>query len=307
MMGHTLDVTSSLQEVKNYLLDLQKRMCGFLEHEDGQANFLQDPWHHTEGGGGVTCVLAEGAIIEKAGVNFSHVHGLTLPQAATAKRPELADAPFQALGVSVVVHPLNPFVPTAHLNVRFIVIETTQQPVWWFGGGFDMTPYYGFEEDVIHWHKTAKSACEPFGEKIYSRFKKGCDDYFYLPHRHEPRGVGGIFYDDLNQWEFAQCFAFMQSVGNAFINAYQPIIAKRKSHPFGQKERDFQAYRRGRYVEFNLLYDRGTWFGLQSKGRTESILMSLPPLVTWKYAWKPGEGSEEERLYNQFLLVRDWV
>lgn len=297
----------NITEIKTYLLDLQNRVCSFLEKEDGQAKFQEDEWTYQEKGGGKTRVMVGGSVIEKAGVNFSHVQGGSLPPAATQKRPELADAPFQAIGVSLVIHPLNPYVPTCHANVRFIVVETKSGPIWWFGGGFDMTPYYGFEEDCQHWHLMSKAACDPFGEEIYPRFKKWCDDYFYLKHRNEPRGIGGLFYDDLNEWGIERSFEFMRSVGDHFIKAYQPILARRKHTPYGEKEREFQLYRRGRYVEFNLLYDRGTLFGLQSGGRTESILMSLPALVAWKYDWKPEQGSEEERLYKEFLVKREWV
>jgi len=307
MTDQKINTEMAVQEVKKYLLDLQNRIVGFLEFEEGKVKFLKDSWEHKSGGGGITRVLADGKVIEKAGVNFSHVFGASLPQAATQKRPELADAGFQALGVSVVVHPLNPYIPTCHLNVRFIMVETKQGPLWWFGGGFDMTPYYGFIEDAQHWHLMAKNACDPFGETVYPRFKQACDDYFYLKHRNEPRGIGGIFYDDLNEWGFEPCFAFMRSVGDHFIKAYQPIVVKRKSHPFNEKQREFQAYRRGRYVEFNLLYDRGTLFGIQSGGRTESILVSLPPSVTWKYDWQPEKGSEEEKLYQEFLVKKDWI
>lgn len=294
---------ADILEVKTYLLELQKRICCMLEAQDGNTMFREDAWNHrTGGGGGLTRVMEGGLVIEKAGVNFSHVFGTSLPQTATAKRPELAQKTFQATGVSVVVHPLNPYVPTAHANVRLVVVEDQ----WWFGGGFDLTPYYGHEEDCRHWHQMAKAACDPFGEEVYPRYKKWCDDYFYLKHRNEPRGIGGLFFDDLNAWGFEQCFAFIQSVGEHFIKAYQPIIAKRKSMPFGERERQFQSYRRGRYVEFNLLYDRGTLFGLQSEGRTESILMSLPPVVNWVYNWQPEVGSEEEKLYTHFLRPTAW-
>jgi coproporphyrinogen III oxidase len=297
-----------IAEVKDYLLALQNRICAMAEQEDGKARFFEDAWHHQYGGGGLTRVLADGAVLEKAGVNFSHVQGQQLPAAATARRPELANATFQALGVSVVMHPLNPYVPTSHMNVRCIVVERPEQePVWWFGGGFDLTPYYGHIEDVRHWHQMAKAACDPFGPDVYTNYKKWCDEYFYLKHRAEPRGVGGIFFDDLNQWGFDRCFAFMQSTAEHYIKGYQPILARRKNQPFGQRERDFQAYRRGRYVEFNLLYDRGTLFGLQSGGRTESILMSLPPLVRWQYDWQPVAGSPEAELYEYFLQPRDWI
>ncbi len=298
---------TAIASIKKYLLDLQNRLCDFLEQEDGSVKFIEDKWEHKESGGGLTRVLTDGAVIEKSGVNFSHISGLSLPPAATAKRPELAARPFQALGVSSVTHPLNPYVPTAHMNVRFVSVEKADgSTCWWFGGGLDLTPYYGFEEDCKHWHAVAKKACEPFGSGVYPRYKKWCDDYFYLKNRNEPRGIGGLFYDDLNEWDFERCFAFMQSVGDHFITAYQPIIAKRKHHVFGEREKSFQHYRRGRYVEYNLLYDRGTLFGLQSGGRTESILMSLPPSVTWKYNWHPELGSPEEELYTTFLVARDW-
>lgn len=294
--------------VKQFLLGLQNQICRMLEGEDGSATFREDAWEHKGGGGGLSRVLANGKVIEKAGVNFSHVQGLELPQAATLRRPELANSTFQALGISVVVHPLNPYIPTAHFNVRFILVEKTgQAPFWWFGGGFDLTPYYGFDEDCIHWHQMAKNACDPFGPGVYAKYKKWADDYFYLKHRNEPRGIGGLFYDDLNEWGFEQCFAFMRSVGEHFIKAYQPIIAKRKQSAYGQQQRDFQMYRRGRYVEFNLLYDRGTLFGLQSGGRTESILMSLPPSVTWRYDWRPEKGTPEEKLYSDYLKPKEWV
>lgn len=298
-----------LPKVKTYLLDLQNRICRAIEAEDGKASFLEEKWQHENGsGGGITRVMADGKVIEKGGVNFSHVSGLQLPQAATLKRPELADASFEAMGVSVVMHPLNPYVPTSHMNVRFIYVEKPgQDPLWWFGGGFDMTPYYGFDEDCQHWHLTAKEACEPFGAEVYPKLKKWCDEYFYLKNRHEPRGIGGIFFDDVNEWGFDRSFEFMQSVGNHYIKAYQTIVARRKNHAYTERERDFQLYRRGRYVEFNLLYDRGTLFGLQSGGRTESILMSLPPLVTWKYNWKPEKGTPEAELYDKYLVPRDWT
>jgi len=297
-----------IPEIKQYLLDLQNRLCHLFEKEDGQARFNEDLWTHEEGGGGITRVMADGAVIEKAGVNFSHVTGGSLPSAATLKRPELADARFQALGVSVVVHPQNPYVPTTHANVRCVVVEKPDGTLhWWFGGGFDLTPYYGFAEDCEHWHRMAKDACEPFGNTVYSRYKKWCDDYFYLKHRHEPRGIGGLFFDDLNEWGLDRSFAFIQNVAEYFIKAYQPIMARRKNLKYGERERHFQCYRRGRYVEFNLLYDRGTLFGIQSGGRTESILMSLPPHVEWKYNWMPEAGSAEEKLYKEFLVRREWV
>jgi coproporphyrinogen III oxidase len=294
--------------VKQYLLDLQNSICGFVESEDGRGKFLEEAWQHQHGGGGLTRVLAEGDVVEKAGVNFSHVHGFRLPQAATLKRPELRDAMCQAMGVSVVIHPRNPYAPTSHFNVRCIGAELpNKNTMWWFGGGFDLTPYYGFDEDCAHWHQQAKSACEPFGAEIYPQYKKWADDYFYLKHRDEQRGIGGIFFDDLNKWEFNRCFDFMKSVGAHYINAYQPILAKRKATPYGERERKFQLYRRGRYVEFNLLYDRGTLFGLQSNGRTESILMSLPPVVEWHYGFTPEAGTREAELYEKYLKPQDWV
>lgn len=294
--------------VKAYLLALQDDICRQLEAEDGQATFMEESWERPTGGGGRTRVLSEGAVIEQGGVNFSHVFGDQLPPSATAQRPELAGRSFQAMGVSLVIHPRNPNVPTSHANVRFFIAEKAgEDPVWWFGGGFDLTPYYGFEEDCVFWHQTAKAACDPFGADVYAHYKRWCDDYFYLKHRNEARGVGGLFFDDLNEWGFARCFAFMQSVGNHYIQAYRPIVAKRKALPATETQRDFQLYRRGRYVEFNLVYDRGTLFGLQSGGRTESILMSLPPLVKWRYNWQPEAGSAEAKLYTDFLPHRDWL
>ncbi|KZY37949.1 coproporphyrinogen III oxidase [Alcanivorax sp. HI0083] len=298
----------SLQAVKDYLLDLQDRICEALGAEDGSATFREDSWEREQGGGGRSRVLENGAVIEKGGVNFSHVFGDQLPPSATAARPELAGRSFQAMGVSLVIHPKNPYAPTSHANVRFFVAEKDgEDPVWWFGGGFDLTPYYGFEEDVVHWHQTARDACEPFGSEIYPEFKAWCDDYFYLKHRDEPRGVGGLFFDDLNRFDFDTSFALMRSVGDAYVPAYQPILARRKDHDYGERERQFQLYRRGRYVEFNLVYDRGTIFGLQSGGRTESILMSLPPLVRWDYDYHPEPGSAEIELYQKFLIHREWV
>ncbi len=294
--------------LKDFFLTLQAQICLMLEQEDGKAKFVKDDWSYPEGGGGLTCVLTDGAVFEKAAVNFSYVKGNALPSAATAKRSELAECPFQALGVSSVIHPMNPYVPTTHLNVRCIRVEKHQGlSHWWFGGGFDLTPYYGFTEDCIHWHTMAKEACDPYGKDVYPRFKKWCDEYFYLKHRQEARGIGGIFFDDLYEWGFVNCLQFVKGIGQSFIKAYQPIVAKRKTHAYGQQERDFQMYRRGRYVEFNLLYDRGTLFGLQSGGRTESILVSLPPIVGWKYDWKPMTGSNEARLYDTFLPITDWV
>jgi len=297
-----------INAVKNYLLDLQDRICTAIEREDAKEKFREDVWQRAEGGGGRSRVLAEGAVFEQAGVNFSHVFGTDLPASATAHRPELAGRSFQALGVSLVIHPRNPYAPTSHANVRFFIAEKPDaEPVWWFGGGFDLTPYYGFEEDCVHWHKTAKAACDPFGADYYPRFKKWCDEYFLLKHRNEPRGIGGLFFDDLNENGFKHCFGFLKSVGDHYVPAYLPIVQKRKATPYGERERDFQLYRRGRYVEFNLVYDRGTLFGLQSGGRTESILMSLPPLVKWRYDWKPAPGTPEAKLYEVFLKPRDWV
>lgn len=303
-----IDPASAVASVKAYLVDLQNRICQFAEAEDGKEKFIQDEWEHDEGGGGITKVLALGNVIEKAGVNFSHVYGKNLPPAATLRRPHLTGASFQALGVSVVMHPLNPYIPTSHLNVRFIIVETeSQPPFWWFGGGFDLTPYYAFEEDCKHWHQMAKEACSTLGSTKYAIYKNWADEYFFLKHRNEPRGIGGIFFDDLNEGGFACCFDFMKRVGDHYLKAYQPIVARRKQLGYTQRERDFQLYRRGRYVEFNLLYDRGTLFGLQSNGRTESILMSLPPLVAWQYDWQPAAGSPEAKLYEFFLRKKDWV
>jgi coproporphyrinogen III oxidase len=296
-----------LDAVKHYLLGLQDSICDALAAEDGQA-FAEDAWERPGGGGGRSRVLEQGRIFEKAGVNFSHVHGDGLPPSATAQRPELAGRSFEALGVSLVIHPRNPYVPTSHANVRFFLAEKPgAEPVWWFGGGFDLTPYYGNRQDARHWHTSAQAACKPFGDDVYPRFKRWCDEYFFLKHRGEPRGIGGLFFDDLNEWGFEQSFAFMRSVGDHYITAYLPIVQRRRSQPYGDREREFQLYRRGRYVEFNLVYDRGTLFGLQSGGRTESILMSLPPLVTWRYDWHPEPGSAEAELYEVFLKPRDWL
>lgn len=295
--------------VKQYLLGLQARICAALEGADGSATFRTDQWDRDSGGSGITRVLGEGNIIEKGGVNFSHVFGKALPPAATAKRPELAGGAFQAMGVSLVIHPRNPYVPTSHANVRFFIAEKPGiEPVWWFGGGYDLTPYYGFDEDCRHWHATAKQACEPFGQGVYPQFKRNCDEYFFLKHRQEPRGIGGLFYDDLNEWGFEKSFAFMQAVGDSYLPAYLPIVQKRKDTPWDEREKRFQQYRRGRYVEFNLVYDRGTIFGLQSGvGRIESILMSLPPEVRWDYDYRPAPGTEEARLYTDYLRARDWA
>ncbi len=294
-------------QVSEYLLSLQDAICNALSREDGNG-FMEDAWQRDAGGGGRTRVLAEGGVFEKAGVNYSMVHGENLPASATAQRPELAGRSFRAMGVSLVIHPRNPYVPTSHANVRFFIAEKPgEEPVWWFGGGFDMTPYYGFDEDCIHWHRTAKAACEPFGAETYPRLKQWCDDYFYLKHRDEPRGIGGLFFDDLNTPDFDQSFALMQSVGDHYIPAYLPIVQRRRDIEYGSREREFQLYRRGRYVEFNLVYDRGTLFGLQSGGRTESILMSLPPLVAWHYNYQPAPGTPESRLYERYLQPRDWA
>ncbi len=293
------------KQVIAFFQGLQDRICTSLEAIETTQRFQQDAWQHANGGGGRTRVLC-GEVFESAGVNFSHVLGDKMPGSATAKRPELAGAGFEASGVSLVIHPDNPFIPTSHANVR--VFRTTGKKVskWWFGGGFDLTPYYPFDEDIIHWHKTAKAACDPFGQEVYPKFKAWCDEYFYLKHRKETRGVGGLFFDDLNQWGFEKSFAFIQAIGNAFIDAYIPIVQKRMSKPFAQKHKDFQKYRRGRYVEFNLVYDRGTLFGLQSGGRTESILMSMPPEVSFRYNYQPEEGSQEANLYD-YLKPREWV
>ncbi|MFA0809658.1 oxygen-dependent coproporphyrinogen oxidase [Microbulbifer epialgicus] len=295
------------KEVKAYLLGLQDRICEALGAEDGRE-FHEDAWERPGGGGGRTRVLEGGNLIEKGGVNFSHVFGDGLPPSATASRPELAGCSFEAMGVSLVIHPRNPYVPTSHANVRlFVAKKPGAEPIWWFGGGYDLTPYYGFEEDVVHWHSTAKRACEPFGEGVYPRFKQWCDKYFYLKHRDEARGVGGLFFDDFNEGGFDNAFALMRGVGDSYLDAYLPIVQKRKETSYGEREREFQLYRRGRYVEFNLVFDRGTLFGLQSGGRTESILMSLPSVVSWKYDWHPEPGSAEEKLYTNFLPHRDWV
>jgi len=298
----------SIEAVKEYLLRLQDKICESLEQEDGKATFKEENWQREQDGGGRTRVIENGGVIEKGGVNFSHVFGGQLPQSATASRPELAGCSFQALGVSLVIHPQNPYAPTSHANFRFFIAEKEgQEPVWWFGGGFDLTPYYGFEADCQHWHETAKQACEPFGEQVYQNYAKWCDEYFYLKHRQEPRGVGGLFFDDLNAWGFERCFEFVRSVGNSYIEAYRPILAKRKNTSFGERERKFQCYRRGRYVEFNLVWDRGTLFGLQSGGRTESILMSLPPVVHWDYNWQPEPDSPEAELYTKYLQSNRWI
>ena len=296
------------QRVKHYLLDLQDRICAGLEAADGGARFAEQSWTRPEGGGGRSRVLSEGALIEKGGVGFSHVAGSALPPSASANRPALAGAPWQAMGVSLVIHPRNPYVPTSHANVRFFIAEPKDAaPVWWFGGGYDLTPYYGFDDDCAHWHRTARAACEPFGADVYPRFKRWCDDYFFLKHRNEARGIGGLFFDDLNEWDFERSFDFLRAVGDSYLPAYLPIVERRRDTPYGEREREFQLHRRGRYVEFNLVYDRGTLFGLQSGGRTESILMSLPPLVRWSYDWQCEPGSPEAALAERFLPPRDWI
>ena len=306
----------SVARVRQFLLGLQDRVCAGLEQEDGGARFLEDDWSRdTEearegpalGGGGRTRVLTHGSVFEQAGVNFSHVTGESLPPSATAIRPELAGRSFEALGVSLVIHPENPHIPTSHANVRFFIAEKEgEEPVWWFGGGYDLTPYYPVLEDIQSWHRVARAVCAPFGEDVYPRYKDWCDRYFYLKHRQETRGVGGLFFDDLNEGGFEHCFEFLKAVGDSYLDAYLPIVKRRKSQPWTGRQREFQLYRRGRYVEFNLVFDRGTLFGLQSGGRTESILMSLPPLVSWRYNWRPEPGSEEARLY-EYLEPRDWL
>jgi coproporphyrinogen III oxidase len=293
--------------VKEYLAGLQERIVAALSEADGKA-FRRDHWDRPEGGGGVSLLVEEGNLFERAGVLFSHVYGDRLPPSASAARPDLAGRSFEAMGVSLVLHPRNPYVPTVHLNVRlFSALRPDAAPVWWFGGGMDLTPYYPFEEDAVHFHRTCRDALAPFGEDCHARFKKWCDEYFYLRHRGEPRGIGGIFYDDLAAPDFATCFALMRSVGDHFLPAYLPLVERRRDLAYGERERDFQAYRRGRYVEFNLVFDRGTLFGLQSGGRTESILLSLPPVVKWRYDWRPEPGTPEAQLYSDFLVARDWV
>lgn len=300
--------TAKPENVRQYLLELQDRICSALEANDDKANFSEESWSRDEGGGGRSRVIEGGAVFEKAGINFSDVQGTQLPASATATRPHLENAAFRAMGVSLVCHPQNPHVPTTHMNVRFFYAEPKDgDSVWWFGGGFDLTPYYGVKEDAIYWHQTAKAACDPFGAPLYPRFKKQCDEYFYLPHRKEARGIGGLFFDDFNELGFEDSFALTRSVGDHFLKGYQPIVERRKASPFNDRERQFQLYRRGRYVEFNLLYDRGTLFGLQSEGRTESILMSLPPLVRWDYNRQPEPGSPEAELYEIFLKPQDWA
>ena len=296
------------QAVKHYLLQLQDTICQSLAATDGGGEFIHDAWDRPEGGGGISRVIGGGKVFEKGGVNFSHVMGNTMPPSATAHRPHLAGAPWQAMGLSLVMHPHNPHVPTSHANVRFfIATPENAEPVYWFGGGYDLTPYYGVNEDCEHWHRTAANACAPFGDDVYPRYKHWCDEYFFLKHRNEPRGVGGLFFDDYNTGDFARDFEFMRAIGDSYIDAYEPIVQARKNQPYSDAQRQFQLYRRGRYVEFNLVYDRGTLFGLQSGGRTESILMSLPPLVRWDYNQVPVPGSEEARLLEHFLTGRDWL
>ncbi len=295
--------------VKSYLLTLQKNICQALASEDGTKDFITDEWQRAGGnGGGITRVLSKGAVFEQAGVNFSHVSGGQLPASATAHRPELVGREFEAMGVSLVIHPKNPKIPTSHANVRFFIArKENHEPVWWFGGGFDLTPYYGNDEDCIHWHSIAKKACQPFGDDRYDKYKKWCDDYFYIKHRNEQRGIGGLFFDDLNEDGFSNSFALMQSIGNHYIEGYLPIVQRRKNDAYSEQQREFQLYRRGRYVEFNLVYDRGTLFGLQTGGRTESILMSLPPVVHFEYNREIPENTEEAKLYNYYLQPKDWI
>ena len=303
-MSDTIDIN----EVKAYLMALQGRLCSEIEELDADNRFTEDVWERAQGGGGISRVLERGAVFEKAGINFSHVYGDRLPASASVNRPEVAGRSFQAMGVSAVIHPDNPHVPTSHMNVRFFLAEKPgAAPLWWFGGGFDLTPCYGFEEDARHWHRIARSTCREFGEDVYPKFKKWCDDYFFIRHRGEARGIGGIFFDDLNEWGFSRCFQFLQSVGDHYILAYRPVVERRKDTHYTDQQKDFQLYRRGRYVEFNLVYDRGTLFGLQSGGRVESILMSLPPRVHWEYNRKPEPGTEEARLVEKFLTPRDWL
>ncbi|GAB1437715.1 oxygen-dependent coproporphyrinogen oxidase [Providencia sp.] len=298
-----------ISRVKAYLQSLQDTICQKITELDGKETFLEQTWERSEGGGGRSRVLTNGALFEQAGVNFSHIKGEKLPASASAHRPELAGRSYQAMGVSLVIHPLNPYIPTTHANVRFFIAEKEgAEPVWWFGGGFDLTPYYAFTEDVIHWHTVARDLCRPYGADVYTKYKNWCDEYFFLKHRNEPRGIGGLFYDDLNQGGFESCFSFTQAVGDRFLQAYVPIVEKRRDYSWGERERQFQLYRRGRYVEFNLVWDRGTLFGLQSGGRTESILMSMPPLVRWEYDYHPEPNTPEAALYTDFLISgKEWV
>ncbi|MDX3773939.1 oxygen-dependent coproporphyrinogen oxidase [Chromatiaceae bacterium AAb-1] len=307
-MTEPFEPQDHLAEIQRFLQRLQNKICTDLERMDGGATFVEDIWRRAEGGGGKSRILANGNVFEQAGVNYSHVRGAEMPASATAHRPELAGRSFHACGVSLVIHPKNPYLPTTHANVRFFIAEKEgETPVWWFGGGFDLTPFYPFEEDVIHWHKVAKETCDNFGGGLYAKYKKWCDEYFFLKHRNETRGVGGLFFDDLNELGFDESFAFTRAVGDNFLKAYLPLVAKRKDTPYGQRERDFQLYRRGRYVEFNLVYDRGTLFGLQSGGRAESILMSMPPLARWQYNYSPEPDSPEAELYQIYLKPREWL
>jgi len=297
------------QAVLDYLQQLQSKIVEAIELVDGKR-FLQDSWQRPEGGGGNSCLLEEGLVFERAGAGFSHVLGHKLPPSASAAHPEAAGRPWEAMGVSLVFHPRNPYIPTVHMNVRFFVAKAQashEEDIWWFGGGMDLTPYYGFADDAAHFHRTNKQALDAFDTSYYPAFKKECDDYFYLKHRKEPRGIGGIFFDDFNALGFEKSFAMQRAVGDSFLNAYLPIVQARKDTAYGERERDFQAYRRGRYVEFNLVYDRGTLFGLQSNGRTESILLSMPPIVKWRYDWKPEANSAEAKLYSDFLIAKDWL
>ena len=300
--------TVDIAPVVEFMQALQDRICDGLEQADGQARFEEECWDKPSGGGGRSRVMTDGAVFEKGGVNFSHVQGGNMPASATAHRPELAGRSYQAVGVSLVMHPNNPFVPTSHANVRFFIAEKPgEEPIWWFGGGFDLTPCYGFEQDCRDWHATSKAICEPFGADIYPKYKDWCDRYFYLKHRNEPRGVGGLFFDDLNEPDFARCFEFVKAVGDGYLQAYLPLVQRRQDTPYTEAHKRFQRYRRGRYVEFNLVFDRGTLFGLQSGGRTESILMSMPPEVRWEYGYQPDPGSEEARLTEYYLQPRDWL
>ncbi len=302
------DFDTSIGEVGEYFRSLQQRIVHALEDADGKEKFRCDDWEREAGGGGRSRILAGGEVFEQAGIGFSHVFGKEMPSSATKLRPELAGRGFQAMGVSLVLHPNNPYVPTTHANFRFFCAEAEDgEPIWWFGGGFDLTPFYPFRDDVLHWHRMARDACSEFGDEVYDKYKKWCDEYFFLKHRNETRGVGGLFFDDLNNWKFERCFEFTQAIGDKFLPAYLPIVDIRKDHPYGERQREFQLYRRGRYVEFNLIYDRGTLFGLQSGGRTESILMSMPPRVRWEYEWHPEPGSPEEKLTKDYLVARDWL
>ncbi len=297
---------NKVKQVQDFLTNLQSDIVEAIQLIDGK-NFIHDSWQRTEGGGGTTCILENGNVFERAGVGFSHVLGNKLPKSASQQRPELENRKWEALGVSLVFHPYNPFVPTVHMNVRFFIASNNEDDVWWFGGGMDLTPYYPFEEDVIHFHQTLKTGLEPFGDNTYQKFKDQCDDYFFLNHRNEPRGIGGIFFDDFSEKDFTFSFDLTRKVGKIFLTAYLPIVQRRKDVSFTDKQRDFQLYRRSRYVEFNLLQDRGTLFGIQSKGRTESILMSMPPMVKWSYDWSPEKNSMESKLYNEFLIKKNWV